>query len=62
MIKHNKSINQNDLSSECWSVQFWGLTHCEKCNYKDTPDCGGENIVETGKNSKGCDVPLRDVS
>lgn len=53
-----KTINQNQLSSECWFVQFWGLERCETCEYKNKRDCGGKNIRKTGKNKLGYTVPL----
>ena len=39
-----KVINTKDLTAECWLVQFWGLEACEKCEAKDTPECGGQRI------------------
>lgn len=54
----SRTVNQQDLSSECWMVQFHGLEYCNKCDYKDTKDCGGENIRKTGKNEKGKEVPI----
>lgn len=53
-----RSIPQNQMTSECWMVQMHGLEECEKCELKDTNECGGENIRKTGKNSKGHPVPL----
>jgi len=35
-----------------------GLDACGKCPFRDTEDCGGENIRKTGKNSRGVFVPL----
>jgi len=29
-----KTVSQNKLSSECWTVQIWGLTKCETCDLK----------------------------
>jgi len=51
-------IPQNQMTSECWSVQMEGLDACGKCPFRDTEDCGGENIRKTGKNSRGVFVPL----
>jgi len=57
--KHvSKTINQGDLTSECWMVQMFGTLRCETCEFKDTPECGGKNIRKTGKNEKGLEVPL----
>jgi hypothetical protein len=54
------SVKQSDLSAECWTVQFQGLSACETCEAKGTADCGGKKILQTGKNEKGIAVPLAD--
>ena len=54
-----KTIKQSDLTSECWSVQFWGLDRCKTCEYKGKKECGGKNIIKTKKNEKGLEVPLK---
>ena len=48
-----KIIQQKTLTTECWSVQIWGLSYCDKCEFKDTNQCGGKRIRETGKNRIG---------
>jgi len=48
-----KRIRQSQLSKECWDVQIWGLDYCQKCQYKDHPECGGKSIRQTGLNEKG---------
>lgn len=53
-----KTINQNDLTSECWLIQFSGLKACETCEYLNTRECGGKRIRKTLLNSKGKKVPL----
>jgi hypothetical protein len=53
-----RSIKQSDLSGECWSVQFHGLSACDECEYLNTSDCGGKNIRKTLMNEKGIKVPL----
>ena len=58
MIVFSETIDQSDLSSECWNIQFHGPTVCKTCDLKDTNECGGKHILETGKNSKGRKVPL----
>jgi len=57
VVTETKTINQANLSSECWMVQFNGLTACESCEYLDTEDCGGKEIRKNGKNEKGIKVP-----
>ena len=39
-----KVINSNDLTADCWMIQFKGLEACKECEFKDTPDCGGQKI------------------
>ena len=53
-----RTVNSNHLTSECWSVQFFGTDYCKKCEFKDTPECGGVKISETGRNGKDQRVPL----
>jgi hypothetical protein len=54
----SRSIPQQDLTDECWTVQIQGLKACEKCKFKGTADCGGKAIREKGTNAKGKQVPL----
>jgi len=54
----SKTVSQSKLTSECWSVQVWGRSNCKKCEFRDTPDCGGKKIRKTGKNAKGFKVPI----
>lgn len=61
-VENQKEFNQNDLTSECWSVQFSGEDACTTCELKDTDECGGKSIRETNKNSKGITMPLNDIS
>jgi hypothetical protein len=53
VITESKEIDQSELTGECWQVQFWGLSECEECEYKDTDECGGKRIRKTGRNKKG---------
>ena len=55
------TARQGDLTSECWSVQLFGLEYCETCQFRDTPKCGGKDIRRTGKNSKGVRVPIGEL-
>jgi hypothetical protein len=54
----SRMVSQSSLSAECWGVQVWGLDHCITCEYKDTQDCGGQDIRKTGKNEKGLGIPI----
>ena len=56
--KSCKEFDQNDLNSECWSIQFEGLEACKNCEFLGTDECGGKRIRESLSNSKGLDVPL----
>lgn len=44
VITETKVIDQSKLTSECWSIQFEGLTACKTCKLNLTPECGGRNI------------------
>lgn len=59
LVKVNvKTVKQAELSSECWVVQFEGLSACETCELRDTEECGGPSIRKSGKNELGNDVPV----
>ena len=53
-----KTVKQNELTSECWSVQVWGLEYCDTCEYLNTAECGGKRIRKVGKNAQGHDIPI----
>jgi len=53
-----RTVKQNQLTSECWIVQFTGLQECDTCEFADTIECGGQNIRKTGKKENGLAVPL----
>lgn len=40
----SKVIRSSGLTSDCWSIQSWGLPYCRKCEYLATEDCGGYRI------------------
>ena len=40
----SKVINQSQLTSDCWLIQFWGIDACKKCKVKNTRNCGGKKI------------------
>ena len=44
VITESKEIKQSELISDCWLIQFNGLSACENCELLDTPDCGGQAI------------------
>lgn len=46
-----KLVKQSALTSDCWSVQVWGLPYCSgfgdysaMCEYLATSECGGQEI------------------
>jgi hypothetical protein len=51
-----KTIKQSNLSSECWLIQFRGPDACVNCEYRNTNECGGQEIRKTGHNEKGIAV------
>lgn len=55
-----KIISQKMLSAECWSVQVWGIEACTNCDFHNTSECGGRQILRTGKNTLGIVIPLPD--
>jgi len=57
-ITEARQADQSKLTAECWDVQFWGLEKCETCQWKDSDECGGQEIRKTGKNKKGYSVPI----
>ncbi len=34
------TINQSDLDSSCWLIQFWGREFCQGCEYNGRKECG----------------------
>lgn len=58
VVVERREIKQSELTSECWTIQFQGLSACTSCEVKDTDECGGKRIRETLMNSKRKSVPL----
>lgn len=48
-----KQIKQSELTAECWMIQIQGVDACKGCEAYQTEDCGGQEILKTGKNEKG---------
>ena len=44
VITESKEIDQSKLTSDCWLIQFGGLSACETCEALGIDDCGGQNI------------------
>lgn len=49
-------IKQNNLSSECWLIQFQEISACKNCEAMGTKECGGKSILKKMKNKKG--IPI----
>jgi hypothetical protein len=47
VITESKQINQSKLTSDCWLIQFNGLSACESCEFLNTNECGGKAIRKT---------------
>jgi len=47
-----KTINQSQLTSDCWMIQFWGSEACNKCEYLNKKDCSGKKIRRLIKQDK----------
>lgn len=45
-ITDSKEVDQSSLTSDCFMVQFNGLTACETCKYKNKSDCGGGETLK----------------
>ena len=45
VITQTKQIDQNKLTSDCWLIQFNGLSACESCEVRGTNDCGGSETL-----------------
>jgi len=37
-----KSVRQAELTSECFLIQIFGISQCNKCEWLETKDCGGK--------------------
>ena len=54
-----RTVKQSNLTGECMMVQVWGIEHCKTCEYRNSSECGGKNIRQTGKNEKDLEVPVK---
>ncbi len=44
IITESKEIKQSELTSDCWPIQFNGLSACKTCEFVNTAECGGQTI------------------
>lgn len=47
-----RDISQGELTSDCWTIQFWGLGKCKECEFSNTDDCGGGETLKRMKENK----------
>lgn len=57
-----KVVNQSKLTSDCWLVQFWGLSACNRCELEGKDGCGGKAILKKIKAGKYSSEGLPDLS
>jgi len=53
-----RTVRQKNMTGECMMVQVWGIEHCKTCEYRNSRECGGKHIRQTGKNENGLTVPV----
>jgi len=46
VITESKQIDQSKLTSDCWLIQFSGLSACKTCEVKGTSECGGGETLK----------------
>lgn len=39
-------VDQRSLTSDCWTVQFEGLSACKPCPNLNKPECGGGETLK----------------
>ena len=49
VITESKQVDQNSMTSDCWLIQFNGLSACDTCELRNTSDCGGGKTLKTLK-------------
>ena len=47
-----KEIDQSQLTSDCWIVQFNGFSACDKCELKGKKNCGGGETLKKMKEAE----------
>ena len=40
----SKTVNQAQMTADCWNIQIWGLSACERCGLQGADECGGKEI------------------
>jgi len=63
VVAKRNIIDQSKLTSECWSIQFFGQNACIKCEFNNKAGCGGKEIRKkalkgSATNSAGHELPL----
>ena len=49
VITSSIDLDQNKMTSDCWMIQFQGLSACVDCQLKGKKDCGGGQTLKTMK-------------
>jgi len=50
---------RNVTGDGCWAIQFQGLKACAPCSLEGTSLCLGAEMLETGRNSLGLEIPIK---
>ena len=58
VMTHVKEIDQKNLTSDCWGIQFWGLGECKKCEFKGKKSCGGGATLKRLQKEAGHEILL----
>lgn len=45
-ILESKIIDQSKMTSDCWLIQFSGLSACNTCEVRGTDECGGGKTLQ----------------
>jgi hypothetical protein len=60
-----KKVDTTKLSNdECCGIQIMGTLHCNNinCKWQGLSACQGQNIIKTGRNSKGYLIGINGLS
>lgn len=60
MITADCTIDQSQLTTECWDLQIFGKEKCVTCPEHGRRSCNGQSILRLGRNRKGLTVPLQE--
>ena len=46
VITSSIDLDQNKMTSDCWIIQFIGLSACNNCELNGKRDCGGGKTLK----------------